>query len=338
MAGSISINGILKTLLLRGTLPFGQLTSYYGYEAINFPKSTPVYCYAGNAIHSGDSMIGISFGGEASKIKTVGKCEKPEDYLGGFLSIGTSYSLKGQNSQSLNIAAAYNLGFDLGLFNKRLMDSFHHNSNSQRPARKRVRDSIWHLLKYAGSATKEKLGRNYLWLKIISLPLVTSQGSNWQEAIKVLKFSVEEMKELSQRKDFFNLKSDLQAIFQQMKRDPALYKCNGQFCEEIFVDVHILLDALTEAMGTCHSVTITAGVSTSYDILLPFWNSNLHFNFGYSYYGLKEDLAAAKNTTMASSAAFSKHSFSRKSPQCTGIEVEAAKSFGEFLSLLGISK
>jgi hypothetical protein len=338
VAGAVTLNGVLKSWIIKSKIPLGGLTAFYGYEALAYPKSTPVYCLSGSGLSTGNSLIGIKFGGQFNHIKTVGRCEKPKDYLGGFLSIGIDYALKGAKaSQTLQLQSAINLGFDLETFNQKIYQYYtiHAHSNSNRSVKKRFRDVIWHLAKYAGRANAEKVGDNAYLLKFLLIPFLGSAVTEWRTALEALKLKQGELKKLQEKKLLANLKSDLSDVIYRIKRDPGFYVHKGGDAEEIFVDAYTLFDALEESLGECHSISVGVSPLSTFDLNLPVLNSNLGFSFSYTYYGLKQTLEAGKSTTGAASKAFAAHNLTRQSASCQNIEEKAAGEFGTFLALLG---
>lgn len=342
VAGGVTLSGFMKTLFMSNSIPLGGITSFYGYEGINFPHSTPVYCYGGVGLSSSGSILGASFGGSGGTVKTVGECHEPKDFLGGFLSIALNYKLSSSSSGSkdASVQASFGLGFDLGLFNKKLMDAFHNYSDDERGIRARVKTSALHLIKYAGVSSAKKLGKDYLWLKLLSLPLTVSMGSDWKQALSHLKFSMQELKTLEKREAMFALKNDLSELFQRVKRDPSFYSCKNytKECEKIYVDTYYLMEAIEEAMGSCHSVSLSVNAATSYDLNIPILTTKLNYSFTYSYYGLKEEKEARASTIASTMKAYSFHRFWTKNKSCSKVEVQAAEAFGEFLSIMGVKK
>lgn len=335
LSGAITISGLLKRLVMKNTIPLGGLTSYYGYEAINFPKSTPVYCYGGMALSGNGSIIGASFGGNVGKLTTVGKCNDPKDYLGGFLNIGLAYDL-GKGSKDVSVQAAFSLGFDLKTFNQKLLDSFHSYNGDNRKRSERINSTALHFIKYAGRSSAKKLGKHYLWLKLLSLPLMTATGADWKNAINHLRFNLGEMKQLEKRQHMFAQREDIIDLFHNVKKDMDFYKCKGsnQACEKIYVDAYSLMDAIEDAMGSCHAVSLSMNLMSSYDVKIPLLASKLNYSFGYSYFGLREKKSAGKDTALAVSSAFASHRFWTKNSSCLKVEETAAESFGEFLGIM----
>lgn len=335
IAGGVTLNGILKASLIRSKIPMGGLSSFYGYESLVYPKSTPVYCYGGVGLASGNSLIGISFGGQFNKIVTVGKCEKVEDYLGGFLSIGLSYDVDSSKNKSLGLQGAVNLGFDLGKFNQKLIDNYHTYSSSKRPLKKRVRDVLLHLVKYAGKMSKKKIENSYL-LKLFLLPMLPVFANDWEKYLTAMKIDLAELKKTQDEKGLKSLNQNLTELFHEMKRDPAFYSCNGDDCQEIFVDVYTFMDALEDSLGECHSITAGVAPTANYDVKLPFMNSNFSYSFSYSYYGLSKNLAKGTSALASASKAFAAHRLNKKTASCVDVEKKAAGSFADLLILLGI--
>jgi hypothetical protein len=337
IAGAVTLSGFMKSLVMKHTIPLGGLTSYYGYESLSFPTSTPVYCFSGVALSSSGSILGASFGGNGTRTMTIGKCRDPKDYLGGFLNLSLAYDI-GKGSKDASVQATFSLGFDLKAFNQKILDSYRDYGNDPRTVRTRVRQAALHFIKYAGLGSVKKLGKHYLWLKLLSLPLITVAGEDWKLRLNDLKFTVAEMKELEKRQNMFALKEDMIDLFYNVKRDPDFYRCSGKYsdCEKIYVDAFYLMDALELAMGECHAVSIGLNLMSSYDVKIPFLTSKLNFSFGYSYFGLKETLPKDKNTSLAATGAFASHRLWKKNASCEGIEKVSASSFGEFLGLLGV--
>ncbi|GEM_PF-3754625 len=338
VAGGVTLNGILKSTLIKAKIPLGGISSFYGYEAIGFPTETPIYCYGGVGLSSGNSLIGISFGGQFNKIQTAGKCEKTSDYEGGFLSIGLNYDLKTakSSSKSLGVQGAINLGFDLEKFNQKIISTFHTYSNSKRPLKKRMRDVLWHLVKYAGRMGKAKIKDDYIF-KLLLLPMMPAFGADWKSAIAEMKIDLNELKKSQDKNQVKSLKLNLTSLFHEMKRDPGFYKCSGDDCQEIFVDAYYVMDAIEDSMGECHSLTLGLAPTASYDLKIPFLDSSFGYSFSYSFYGVSEIKDKNISTELAASKAFGKHRFHQKSASCVDIEKTAAGSFADFLSILGIA-
>lgn len=336
LSGGVTLNGILKAILIKSKIPLGGISAFYGYESVTFPNSTPLYCYGGVGLSSSNSLIGINFGGQLNKIVTVGKCEKFEDYLGGFLSVGLSYDENTSKTKGLGIQGAVNLGFDLGKFNQKLIDNYHTYSSSKRPIRKRVRDVLRHLVKYSGKMSKKKIENSYL-LKFFLLPMLPVFGNEWQKYLTEMKLDLAELKKTLDQKELKSLNQNLTNLFYDMKKDPAFYSCKGDDCQEIFVDVYTFMDALEDSLGECHSISAGVSATSKYDEMLPVLNTNFSFSFSYSYYGLKKNMTKGTNPTGSVSKAFLSHRFSEKSTSCESVEKTAAKSFADLLTLLGIS-
>ena len=337
IAGAITISGFLKSLVMKHTIPLGGLSSYYGYESLSFPSSTPVYCFSGVGLSSNGSILGASFGGNGTRTLAIGKCRDPKDYLGGFLNLSLAYDI-GKGSKDVSMQATFSLGFDLKAFNQKITDSYRDYGNDPRSVRTRVREAIFHFIKYAGKGSVKKLGKHYLWLKLLALPMLTVAGSDWKKSLDDLKFTVSEMKQLEKRQEMFALKEDIIDLFYNVKRDPDFYNCSGKYvdCEKIFVDAFYLMDAVELAMGECHAVSIGLNLMSSYNVKIPLLTSKLNFSYGYSYFGLKENQPKGSNTTLAATKAFASHRLWKKNASCEGIEKTSASSFGEFLNLLGV--
>jgi hypothetical protein len=338
IAGSIKISGILKSSLLKSKIPLGGLTSFYGYEALSYPNSTPVYCFAGLGVSSSNSLLGISFGGDFNKVTTKGKCQAPKDYLGGFLSIGVNYSFKGSNSsKDLSLQSAFNLSFDLDVFNEKVLRAYNGYTRTNRTFKKRLRDVVWHLIQYSGRVSKHKLGENSYFLKLITLPLITIVGPNQSNAISQMRITQQDVKDFQGEKAKGSIRSKILDLFMQIRRDPDFYLNKSIYADEIYVDALSILDAFESALGECHSVNVGVSPTSSFDLSLPILNSKFSYSFSYSYYGQKSILEKNANTTTATLKAFATHNFTKKPDSCIDIEAYAAESFGQFLSMVGYS-
>lgn len=334
VAGGVTLSGILKSAMLKTKIPLGGISSFYGYEALDFPGSTPVYCYGGVGLSSGSSLIGITFGGQFNRIKTIGKCSTVQDYQGGFLTIGLNYDLKGSGSKSVGIQGALNLGFDLELFNEHIIRAF---SSDERKIKKRMYDVIWHIAKYAGRAGTSKINDTHL-LKLLLLPMLPTYGANWKSGLKDMKLSINELNKFKNPKEVLNFKSRLRELFYNIKRDVDFFKCSKSGdCMDIYVDAFYLFDALEDAMGECHSVSAGLAPTTVYDLRIPFLDTNFSYSFAYSYYGLQKTLSKESSIDFAASKTFLLHRLSTKSASCVGVEQKAGASFGNLLAILGLS-
>jgi hypothetical protein len=336
IAGSVTLNGLLKSSITKTPIPLGGVSSFYGYEALNFPNSTPVYCYGGMGLSSSDSLIGINFGGSGGKVFTTGSCKKPEDYKGGFLSLGLSYDMKNKGSKSISALASFSLRFDLGLFNQEFSDGVLRPGDSKKIAQKRIRQVIWHMMKYAGRANQKTIGKNLLWLKVLLLPMSPALGVNWEDAVTEMKFVNQDIQDLKKWTVLKDLKTNLSHLFHDIQKDPKFYKCEGLDCEDIFVGSYKFMDAIVAAMGECHGYSVEVSATNSINFSLPLLSTKLHYSFNYSYYGIKKEETKDADSKWAALKAFGAHRFSKKSKSCEKIEEVAAGSFADFLILLGI--
>jgi hypothetical protein len=333
IAGGVTLSGILKSAMIKTKIPLGGISAFYGYEAFDFPVSTPVYCYGGVGLSSGSSLVGITFGGQFNRLNTIGKCNAIQDYQGGFLSIGLNYDLKGTGSKSVGIQGALNLGFDLELFNERIIRAY---SSDERKIKKRMYDVIWHIAKYAGRVGTSKIKDSHL-LKLLLLPMLPVYGSNWKSGLKDMKLNLNELHKYKSPKEVLNFKSRLRDLFYTIRRDVGFYKCSGSGdCMDIYVDAFYLFDALEEAMGECHSVSAGIAPTSSYDLKIPISDTKFNYSFSYSYYGLQKTLSKESSIDLAATKAFGSHRFSTKSASCVGVEKTAAASFANLLVILGI--
>lgn len=336
IAGSVTLNGLLKSLITKTPIPLGGVTSFYGYEAINFPSSTPVYCYGGVGLSSSDSLIGINFGGSGGKVFTAGSCKEPADYKGGFLSLGLSYDLKNTGGKSINALASFSLGFDLGNFTKEFSDGVWREGESKKIATKRIKQVLWHMIKYAGRSNKKTLGKNLLWLKVLLLPMSPALGTKWEDAVTEMKFvnqDIQDLKKWSAMKDF---KANLKDLFHDIQKDPSFYKCEGKDCEDIFMGSYKFMDAIISSLGECHGYSVHVNATNSINLSLPILSSKLGYSFNYSMYGIKKQENKDADSKWAALKAFGAHRFVKKSKSCEKIEEVAAGSFADFLILLGI--
>jgi hypothetical protein len=337
VGGKVSLNGILKSWIMGPSIPLGSITTFYGYESAHIGKGTTLYCISGAGLSTSGGLIGASFGGEVAKVKTVGKCEKPSDYAGGFLTFGISVDAYKSGSRSVEVAGAMSLGFDLKNFNTRMINVFHTYSRSERSMHKRIRDVAWHLAKYSGKASMEKLGPAHLWLKLLLIPFLPASGAAWKSALAQLKISGKEANWLKDRKALLSMKSNFQDLIWKIKRDMDFYQCNGPECEDIFVDTYYFLDAIAESLGECHSFSLSASPTSGLDLKLPI-HSKVNVSFSYSYFGIQKTTQEHKSTSLEASKAFAQHNFHKKSVACQKVVDQAAGSFGEFLAILGVKK
>jgi hypothetical protein len=336
ISGKVSINGVLRSKLLRSKIPLGSVASFHGYEAIQIGSGTTVYCMGGVGLSSSGGIIGLSFGGEASNVTTVGRCEKAQDYTGGFLSIGLDYEVRGKGTQSLTVQGSANLSFDLENFNQQILD-FQRYSPHRRSLQKRLFDVSWHLVKYAARSNSKKLGKDHTWLKLLLLPVLPGLGIDMQQALKELKLVATDANWLQNKKNLLHLKSNFSRLVHKIKRDSDLYNCEGSYCDELYVDIFNFLDAMTTSLGECHSINMGANASTALDVKIPYLSKNLNYSFFYSWYGLKKTYPERKNTAFEALKAFTTHNFHPETSSCKMVSKKSATSFGQFLWAIGLA-
>lgn len=181
MVGEIGLKGPLKGLFVKGlkNMSIDGLTSSYGYEVLDFGQKA-TYCQGGMTFGLSDVSIGFDFGADISTIKTFGRCEKPEDYEGGFLKIGVSGSSKSKGTKDMSLGLSVILGFDLGKFNQSLSYFRVNLTNDDLGTVGRLRESYLHLGHYfLSSSVKNVLNFNQrIGLKL--LLLILGAGSDFQ--------------------------------------------------------------------------------------------------------------------------------------------------------------
>ncbi|MDH4468935.1 MAG: hypothetical protein QE271_12830 [Bacteriovoracaceae bacterium] len=345
MAGQISVSGYLKRLLIGG-LPLASVSSFYGYESLNFPDSHATFCFGGNGVTTSGVLGGVGFGGNIVGINLAGKCEKPEDYLGGFLSFGIEYSLNSEKSGSKSAKAEiyFNLGFDLKKLNDGLLQHFAQPSLNGNNFRYRLNSTIWYLVKYLGSSSVKnvELGGSLVWLKLLTTIFV--HGSEEKgNLLNTLNFTAQELDFLSNQKSKssslsqMTLKGDLLKSINKITRDHAFYSCDKKVprdCEEVQIDTLFVLNEIYHALGECHAISLVGEFTSSYELERKVFSSNLNLAMIYSYYGLKEKAQEEKNTLSSVTSAYAQHRFQEKSESCKGVEEIAGFEMGRFLGMI----
>lgn len=336
ITGEFTVSGIVKSALRSSAIPLGGYSSFYGYETHGFHDSTPTFCYGGVGLSTNGTILGAAFGGVIEKTYLAGKCEKPADYLGGFLTFEIGYDVGDGKTKEIGLDGSINLGFDLEKFNKTLIDNFHTYSLSERNFRTRMKDASLHLIKYIARSSQKQLGENYIWLKLLTLPLGFIVNTEQLSKIGTLNFNSAEVSKLKSLHGLSTLKSDIINLVNKIKNDPKFYQCSGSSCLEIYNDSLLLLDTVEKSLGECHSYAMTINLATSLAINLPNFEPKLSFGVSYSYFGLDSETTEKINPKVQVLKTFSLHNFRPKSKSCKKVEEKAAESFGVLLSILGV--
>ena len=336
ITGTLTISGLVKSALLPSAIPLGGYSSFYGYETHAFHDSTPTFCYGGIGLSTNGTILGLSFGGELEKTYLAGKCEKPADYLGGFLTFAVGYDVGDGKTKAIDIGGSINLGFDLEKFNNAVIDNFHTYSTSTRNFRTRMKDASFHLIKYLARSSKKQLGENYIWLKLLAFPLsLIGNMSNLKE-MGALNLNPSELSQIKSHNALSTLKVDFINLIAKIKNDPNFYQCAGVECLEIYEDTLFLLDSVERSLGECHSLAKAVDLATSFALNLPKFDPKLSFSVSYSYFGIQSETTEKINPLLKVLKTFSTHKFLTKSESCKNVEVKAAESFGSLLSILGV--
>ena len=343
MSGNIAFSGIVKNFFLPSNIPLGGLTSFSGYETVKFPNdTTATFCYGGTGLSTSTSWLGFGFGGDITSIIAIGQCQKPDDYLGGFLSLGLNYDTGAKGSKSLEVKASLNLGFNLETFNNILERHFSgatlHN-REKISSNSRMKETALHLVHYAGGLASKKLknGADYIIFKLLTLPFLIAADGDEISALEK-EFTADDVQSFHKEKNLSTLKKDFTALLNAVIADPDFYTCtynDTKYCEQIHIDTRQVLHALDESLGSCHSISVAAEATTSLNFKIPV-KTKINAFFSYGFYGMHEvyQTTPGLSTSAIVANTFANHQWNDKTASCNGVEGTAGEQFGNLLKIL----
>ncbi len=98
-------------------------------------KGMKVAAYCAGGV--GGSVFNAAASVGANKIQTFGRCDSPDDYVGGFINVGVEADI------GIGVGAGVSLGFDMGTFSQKLSVDFPYENKEKR---KKLKNQILRLI------------------------------------------------------------------------------------------------------------------------------------------------------------------------------------------------
>lgn len=342
-ASVIGLGGILKSTVVKDLFPVGSIVGTSGHEVYDFSKypqynNRQAYCFSSLDFALDANFLGIYFGGEASKVYTMGSCEmKPKALVGEDLVIFVSID-PAKGTKSIPIGVAINFGFDMDGYLDQMNYRFARSYLSNRTSGERLKRLHKHLLKYiAKSTTKSLLSKEeLLFAKLLGLPFI-ARSLKEQSIIDLIKPTESDylyLKNLKNVKSKLSISNILRNFYDKTRKDADFYSCKSYTeCEEIYVDFLQFYEILINSFDDCGSINIYAGLMSEFSLK---YTDKMKFEIGFGY--SRTEFNKSYNSTFSTSTLafgeFAKHNFSKQSVACEEIGKKTGENFGQFLGFL----
>lgn len=342
-ASVIGLGGILKSALVEDIFPVGSIVGTSGHEVYDFSKysqydNRQAYCFSSLDFALDANFLGLYFGGEASKVYTMGSCEmKPKALVGEDLVLFVSID-PAKGTKSLPIGIAINFGFDMDGYLDQMRYRFFNSYLSNRSSGERLKRLHRHILKYiAMNATKSLLTKEeLLFAKLLGFPFVARslKDQSIVDLIKPTESDYLYLKNLKNLKNKLSISNILRNFYDKARKDVNFYSCkNYSECEEIYVDFLQFYEILINSFDDCGSINIYAGLLSEFSLK---YTDKMKFEigFGYSRTEFNKSYNSNYSTSTLAFGEFAKHNFSKRSQACEEIGKKTGENFGQFLGFL----